>query len=153
LASLVDTSRWLAYTFFLRRIALLDLAAIAGGFLLRAVAGGVATGVSLSNWFLIVASFGSLFLAAGKRHAEYVQLGAERANHRATLGEYSESFLRYIQYSSSTIAIAGYTLWAFEGAAGGTVWSGVSIIPFVLASFVTVCSLSRDEGRHPRMLC
>jgi decaprenyl-phosphate phosphoribosyltransferase len=139
----------LAYTFFLRRIALLDLAAIAGGFLLRAVAGGVVTGVALSNWFLIVASFGSLFLAAGKRHAEYVHLGAERANHRATLGEYSESFLRYIQYSSSTIAIAGYTLWAFEGSAGGTVWSGLSIIPFVLAIFRYGLLLEQGRGAAP----
>ncbi len=139
----------LAYTFRLRQIVLLDLAAITGGFLLRAVAGGVAADVPLSEWFLIVASFGSLFLASGKRHAEYVRLGAERGNHRVSLNEYSESFLRYIQYSASTIAIAAYTLWAFEGAAGGTIWSGLSIIPFVLGIFRYGLLLDKGEGAAP----
>ena len=135
----------LTYTIFLRKVALLDLAAIAGGFLLRAVAGGVATGVALSEWFLIVASFGSLFLAAGKRHAEYIQLGGGGRNRRTTLGEYSESYLRYIQYTSSTIAIAAYTLWAFEGSAGGTIWSALSIIPFVLG--ILRYGLLQEKGR------
>ena len=138
-----------AYTFVLRDIALLDLAAIAGGFLLRAVAGGVATEVPLSMWFLMVAGFGSLFLAAGKRHAEYVQLGEERGNHRRSLSEYSEVYLRYIQYSSSTVAMAAYSLWAFEGAAGGSLWSGLSIIPFVLGIFRYALLLEKGRGEAP----
>jgi decaprenyl-phosphate phosphoribosyltransferase len=139
----------MTYTLVLRKVALLDVAAIAGGFLLRAIAGGVATGVPLSQWFLIVASFGSLYLAVGKRHAEYVQLGSEGRTHRASLGEYSESYLRYIQYSSSTIAIAAYALWAFEGAAGGTIWSALSIIPFVLGIFRYALLLERGRGGAP----
>lgn len=138
-----------AYTFVLRDIALLDLAAVAGGFLLRAVAGGVATGVPLSMWFLMVAGFGSLFLAAGKRHAEYVQLGEERAKHRRSLSEYTEMYLRYIQYSSSTVAMAAYSLWAFEGAAGGSLWSGLSIIPFVLGIFRYALLLDKGRGETP----
>lgn len=140
---------FLAYTFVLRSIALLDIAAIAGGFLLRAVAGGVATGVPLSMWFLIVAGFGSLFLAAGKRHAEYVQLGDDRGNYRSSLREYTEPYLRYIQYSASTIAMAAYTQWAFEGAAGGSLWSGLSIIPFVLGIFRYALLLEKGLGEAP----
>jgi decaprenyl-phosphate phosphoribosyltransferase len=140
---------FLVYTFVLRNIALLDIAGIAGGFLLRAVAGGVATGVPLSMWFLIVAGFGSLFLAAGKRHAEYVQLGDDRANHRSSLRDYSESYLRYIQYASSTVAMAAYTQWAFRGAAGGSLWSGLSIIPFVLGIFRYALLLEKGLGDTP----
>ena len=40
------------------------------GFLLRAIAGGAAAGIELSQWFLLAAAFGSLFMAAGKRYAE-----------------------------------------------------------------------------------
>jgi decaprenyl-phosphate phosphoribosyltransferase len=138
-----------AYTFVLRNIALLDIAGIAAGFLLRAVAGGVATDVPLSMWFLIVAGFGSLFLAAGKRRAEYVQLGDERANHRPSLSEYSEEYLRYIQYSSSTVTMAAYTMWAFEGAAGGSLWSGLSIIPFVLGILRYALLLEKGRGDTP----
>jgi decaprenyl-phosphate phosphoribosyltransferase len=140
---------FLVYQFVLRDIAMLDLAGIAGGFLLRAVAGGVATGVPLSMWFLIVAGFGSLFLAAGKRHAEYVQLGDDRARHRPSLGEYSEPYLRYIQYASSTVAIGAYTQWAFRGAAGGSLWSGLSIIPFVLGIFRYALLLEKGLGETP----
>jgi decaprenyl-phosphate phosphoribosyltransferase len=138
-----------AYTFWLRSIALLDLGAIAGGFLLRAVAGGVASDVPLSMWFLMVAGFGSLFLAAGKRRAEYVELGEERRHHRRTLDEYSEPYLRYVQYTASTVAIAAYTQWSFEGAAGGTIWSGLSIIPFVLGILRYALHLERGRGATP----
>jgi decaprenyl-phosphate phosphoribosyltransferase len=138
-----------AYMFMLRDIALIDLAAISGGFLLRAVAGGAASGVPLSMWFLMVAGFGSLFLAAGKRHAEYVQLGDTRGDHRRTLREYSEPYLRYVQYTSSTVVMAAYALWAFEGVAGGSVWSELSIIPFVLGIFRYALLLEQGRGAVP----
>lgn len=144
----------IAYTFVLRDIVLIDLAAIAGGFLLRAIAGGVATDVELSSWFLMVASFGSLFMAAGKRHSEYRDLGHVRGEHRRTLSRYTESYLRYIQYSSSTVAIAAYALWAFEGeaGAGGTIWSGLSIIPFVLGILRYGLLLDSGQGATPEEL-
>jgi decaprenyl-phosphate phosphoribosyltransferase len=142
----------LAYTFILRNIALFDLGGIAGGFILRAVAGGVATGVPLSMWFLMVAMFGSLFLAAGKRRAEYVHLGDDRASHRPSFRAYSEPYLRYIQYSASTVAMAAYAQWAFEGAAGGTLWSGLSIGPFVLGIFRYGLLLETGRGASPEDL-
>jgi decaprenyl-phosphate phosphoribosyltransferase len=138
-----------AYMFVLRDIALIDLAAISGGFLLRAVAGGAASGVPLSMWFLMVAGFGSLFLAAGKRHAEYVQLGDARGDHRRSLREYSEPYLRYVQYTSSTVVMAAYALWAFEGVAGGSLWSELSIIPFVLGIFRYALLLEHGRGAAP----
>jgi decaprenyl-phosphate phosphoribosyltransferase len=138
-----------AYTFALRGIALLDLAGIAGGFLLRAVAGGVAAEVPLSMWFLMVAGFGSLFLAAGKRRAEYIGLGDERASYRPSLHEYSEPYLRYIQHASSTVAIAAYAQWAFEGLTGGSLWSELSIIPFVLGIFRYALLLDHGRGAAP----
>lgn len=52
---------------------------VAAGFLLRAIAGGVASGIQLSQWFLLVASFGSLFMVAGKRYSEMRELGLMRA--------------------------------------------------------------------------
>src|SRR4051794_18763381 len=57
-----------SYTLWLKHIEVVDIVAIASGFILRAVAGGAAAGVPLSRWFIIVASFGSLFIVAGKRH-------------------------------------------------------------------------------------
>ncbi len=58
------------YSLFLKNQPIIDLAMVASGFILRAVAGGVASGIELSQWFLLVAAFGSLFMVAGKRYSE-----------------------------------------------------------------------------------
>ena len=79
----------LAYTLWLKHEPVIDLVAVASGFVFRAIAGGVATGVPLSDWFLIVAGAGSLFIVTGKRHAEQVELGSDSLAHRSTLGAYS----------------------------------------------------------------
>jgi len=73
----------LGYSFGLKHRPIVDLALITAGFLLRAIAGGVATGLPLSQWFLLVAGFGSLFIVAGKRYSELVTLGAENFFHQA----------------------------------------------------------------------
>jgi decaprenyl-phosphate phosphoribosyltransferase len=143
----------LCYAFVLRRVALLDLAAIAGGFMLRAIAGGVAVDVHLSSWFLIVAAFGSLFIAASKRHAEFVRLdGARAGNERSSLTEYTEPYLRFVQYSASTVCITAYCLWAFEGAVISTTWSGLSIIPFALGIFRYALLVDSGRGETPEDL-
>jgi decaprenyl-phosphate phosphoribosyltransferase len=140
------------YIFILRDVVLLDIAAIAGGFVLRAVAGGVAVDVPLSSWFLIVACFGALFVAAGKRQSELASLGPVRGDHRRTLDEYSDEYLRYILGSSSTVTIAAYCLWAFEGEAGGSLPSGLSIVPFMLGIYRYAMLVEGGRGGTPEEL-
>ena len=55
------------YSLGLKNEAIVDLALVSAGFVLRAIAGGVATGVALSHWFIIVTTFGSLLVVTGKR--------------------------------------------------------------------------------------
>ena len=143
-----------AYSLWLKHLVVIDLAAVASGFLLRAIAGGVAVDVPISRWFLIVAAFGSLFMVAGKRHAEHLDLGDERGDHRVTLSTYSADFLRYVRSVSSSVAIAAYCLWAFEKAelAGAPVWFQVSIVPFVLAILRYALLLESGKGGAPEEL-
>src|SRR5205823_10016192 len=86
-----------AYNGWLKHEPVLDLALVASGFVLRAVAGGAAVDVPISTWFLIVAASGSLFMVTGKRHAEQVALGAGAADHRPSLAGYSARFLLYVR--------------------------------------------------------
>lgn len=139
------------YSAWLKNVAVVDLAAVASGFVLRAIAGGVASDVPISQWFLIVASFGSLFMVAGKRHAEHLDLGDERDGHRPTLGEYSLGFLRYVRSVSSGVAIAAYCLWAFEKADGAAapIWFEVSVIPFVIGMMRYALLLEAGKGGAP----
>jgi decaprenyl-phosphate phosphoribosyltransferase len=141
----------LSYSLWLKEIAIVDLAAVASGFVLRAISGGVAAGVPISDWFLIVASFGSLFIVAGKRHAEHVDLREGRGAHRATLEEYSLNFLSYVRSVSSGVAIAAYCLWAFEKArvANVPVLFQLSIVPFVMALLRYAMVLDAGRGGAP----
>ena len=125
----------ISYTTWLKYEPVIDLAAVASGFVFRAIAGGVATNVPLSDWFLIVAGAGSLFIVTGKRHAELVELGSGSSEHRRTLGEYSTEFLGYVRAVSSGVMITAYCLWAFENAAhtGDDTWFRLSIVPLVIA--------------------
>jgi len=141
----------IAYSLWLKYEPVIDLAAVASGFIIRAVAGGIAAGVLVSNWFVIVVSFGSLFMVAGKRHAEHLDMGDEAASHRATLQAYSLSYLRYIRSTSSALAIAAYCLWAFEKEAtiSGIAWYEFSIMPIVLGIFRYALILETGAGSAP----
>ena len=141
----------LSYSLWLKEMAIVDLAAVASGFVLRAISGGIAAHVAISDWFLIVASFGSLFMVAGKRHAEHLDLREGRGAHRATLEEYSLGFLGYVRSVSSGVAIAAYCLWAFEKAkvAADPILFQLSIIPFVMAILRYALLLDAGRGGAP----
>ena len=141
----------LSYTIWLKYEPVIDLAAVAAGFVLRAIAGGVATDVPLSDWFLIVAGAGSLFIVTGKRHAEQVELGSDSSEHRRTLGEYSTAFLGYVRAVASGVMITAYCLWAFENAAstGDETWFRLSIVPFVIAVLRYALVIDQGGGGAP----
>lgn len=139
------------YSLWMKNEPVIDLAAVASGFVLRAISGGVAVGVPISNWFFIVALFGSLFMVAGKRQAEYVDLREARGTHRAALDQYSPSFLRYVRSVSSSVAVAAYCLWAFEKAATSDVGLlfQLSIVPFVIGLFRYALLVDAGQGGAP----
>jgi decaprenyl-phosphate phosphoribosyltransferase len=140
----------LAYCLFLKNQPVIDLAAVASGFLLRGVAGGAAAGLVLSQWFLLVAAFGSLFMVAGKRYSELVVIG-ETAATRRTLGEYSASYLRFVWSLSAGVACTVYSLWAFDMGRDqtGVPWAAVSIAPFVLGILRYAVDIDRGAAGAP----
>jgi decaprenyl-phosphate phosphoribosyltransferase len=135
-----------SYSVWLKHEPVLELGLVSGGFLLRAVAGAAATALPLSQWFLIVTAFGSLFMVTGKRLSELTAAQDQSAIVRRSLTSYPLSYLRTILGVSAAVTITGYCLWAFEvGSAhrGGT-WVAVSVAPFVLA--MMRYSLDTDLG-------
>ncbi len=136
-----------SYSVWLKHRPVLELGLVSGGFLLRAVGGGLATGLPLSQWFLIVTAFGSLFMVAGKRLSELIAAQHASAVVRRSLTYYPLSYLRMVLGISAGVTITGYCLWAFEVGAGhrGGTWSAISVAPFVLA--VMRYGLDSDLGR------
>ncbi len=123
-----------AYCVRLKHEPVLDIAIVASGFLLRAIAGGLASGIELSQWFLLVTAFGSLFMVSGKRYSEKRLTAAGEGATRASLLRYTDTYLRFVWSLSAAVMITTYSLWAFEIASvEPSPFSTISIVPFVLA--------------------
>jgi decaprenyl-phosphate phosphoribosyltransferase len=120
----------MSYSLWWRRIVVADILAIAAGFVLRALAGGVATDIYLSRWFVIVTACGAIFLVAAKRYAELHERVAPRLE-RATLRHYSLRGLRVTLAAAATLASIAYISWAFTRPSH-LLWYALSIIPFLL---------------------
>ncbi|MGZ8765185.1 MAG: decaprenyl-phosphate phosphoribosyltransferase, partial [Acidimicrobiia bacterium] len=140
-----------SYSIWFKHVAVIDITLLASGFVLRAIAGAVATRVPISDWFFIVTAFGSLFMVTGKRHAEYQEMGDDRVGFRSTLGEYSISYLNYVLAVASGVTMVAYCLWAFEKTArtGGVPWYELSIVPFVLAMLRYALIVQQGGGGAP----
>lgn len=119
-----------SYSLWLRRVAVLDILVVAAGFVIRALAGGVATDVYLSRWFVIVTACCAVFLVTAKRYAE-LRAHAGFAPARATLRRYSLGHLRLTLALSATAAVVAYAAWAFTRPEN-VVLCALSILPLVL---------------------
>jgi len=96
--------------------------------------GGAATGIVLSQWFLLVMAFGSLFMVAGKRYAELQLAERTGAKIRKSLESYTSTYLRFVWTLSATAVVVCYGLWAFERdrITDGS-WFAISMIPSTIA--------------------
>lgn len=139
----------MSYTFWLKEVAVIDLLAVASGFVLRAAAGAVAVDVPMSRWFVLCVTFGSLFIVVGKRYAEQQEVGLD-AGTRRTLDTYTPGFLRMLLSASLAGALLSYCVWAFETAEGTDVpFYELSIVPMIAALFRYLLVLERGEGSAP----
>jgi decaprenyl-phosphate phosphoribosyltransferase len=122
----------LSYSAWFKHVLVLDLALVAAGFLLRAMIGGVAAGIPLSQWFLLTTGFASLFMVAGKRYSELLLMGEEAATTRRSLAGYSLSYLRFVWQTMVGLTILTYSLWAFDLGVDdqGVHWHEISIVPW-----------------------
>jgi decaprenyl-phosphate phosphoribosyltransferase len=141
----------LAYCFWLKHQTVIDICIVASGFLMRAIAGGAATGIPLSQWFLLAAGFGSLFMVAGKRYAEIRLADRTGARIRRSLENYSPTYLRFVWTLSATVLIMTYCLWAFEirELNHHSMWSVLSIVPFVIAVLRYAVDVDSGNGGEP----
>ncbi|WP_084133877.1 decaprenyl-phosphate phosphoribosyltransferase [Actinopolyspora erythraea] len=140
----------LGYCFGLKHQPVIDLCIVASGFLLRAVAGGAAAGLEITQWFYIVVAFGSLFMVAGKRYAEVKLANETGAKIRKSLRAYSASYLRFVWAISAAIMIMSYSLWAYDiRQVDNSVWGIISIIPFVVGILRYAVDVDKGVAGEP----
>ena len=157
----------LGYCFGLKHQAVIDICIVSSGFLIRAIAGGVAAQLpdGLSRWFLLVMAFGSLFMAAGKRYAELVYAERTGAKIRKSLQYYTATYLRFVWTLSATAVVLSYGLWALDTApaldaglaldtatVGGhddNVFYSISIVPFTVAILRYAVDVDGGQAGEP----
>ncbi len=100
----------LAYSFGLKHVVILDVLSISLGFVLRALAGGYAVNVPVTEWLLVLTLLLALFLALAKRRHELTSLSENAAGHRAILAEYSPYL---IDQMTSVVTASVVTAYAF----------------------------------------
>jgi 4-hydroxybenzoate polyprenyltransferase len=104
-----------AYSFYLKRIVILDIFAIAAGFVLRAIAGVVVISVSnFSPWLYACVALLSLFLAVGKRRQELILMGDNAGAVRGVFKDYNLPLLDDMLRMTVTITAVAYTLYVVE---------------------------------------
>jgi 4-hydroxybenzoate polyprenyltransferase len=142
-----------AYSLGLKHVVIVDTLIIAGGFVLRALAGVVVLGIDFSYWLLLCTILLALFLTFGKRRHELLALEGGATDHRPILSEYSPQLLDQmiaVVTASTLMAYALYTMAPETQARLGTTRLPLTI-PFVLYGIFRYLYLlyRRDLGGNP----
>jgi decaprenyl-phosphate phosphoribosyltransferase len=141
-----------SYSAIWKHIAVLDLIAVASGFVFRAIGGAIAVDVPMSRWFLLTITFASLFIVTGKRFAELRDYGSKASKGRKILDEYSEEYLRTVLSISIGATVVTYCIWAFQTKElSGATWPmyELSVVPMLAALLRYLLILDQGHGAAP----
>jgi len=104
-----------AYSFYLKNVVILDILAIAFGFVLRAAGGAIAIRVSISHWLFVCTILLALFLGLAKRRHELLLLEGNASSHRHILSQYSPALLEELLSIVAASTVIAYSLYTFYG--------------------------------------
>ncbi|MEA2625233.1 MAG: hypothetical protein QOD06_1278 [Candidatus Binatota bacterium] len=155
-AALAYVALQVAYSFALKDVVILDVMCIAAGFVVRAVAGGIAIAVYVSPWLVICSFLLALFLALGKRRHEVVLLETRAASHRASLRDYSPYFLDQMIAVVTASTVVAYAIYTASSEVREKLQTEhlYLTLPFVLYGIFRYLYLvhQREEGGNPTQL-
>ncbi|MER3501838.1 MAG: decaprenyl-phosphate phosphoribosyltransferase [Candidatus Fervidibacterota bacterium] len=103
----------IAYSFWLKRLIIVDALGVAAGFVLRVVAGCLAVKVAISPWLILCTLLLALFIAFSKRRHELLLMGNNASSVRSVLGEYSPQLLDMFIAVTASMTIMAYALYTF----------------------------------------
>jgi len=130
----------IAYSFWLKNVAVVDLVIISCGFVIRGVSGVFIVHAQPTVWFSLLAIFGSLLMLGGKRLAQRSEASEDLKSTRLNVRSYNSNFLYQLQSISSGGLIMSYIMMAQNRVTFSTfsrIFLEISIIPF-LATIVYI---------------
>jgi 4-hydroxybenzoate polyprenyltransferase len=143
-----------AYSAYLKHLVIIDVFAIAAGFVLRAAGGAVVLDVPISPWLYVCTVLLALFVGFGKRRHELLLLEESAGSHRRNLDEYSEQLLDQFILITAAATVMAYSLYTFAAANLPANHSMMLTIPFVVYAIFRYLFLvhRRDGGGSPESM-
>ena len=140
-----------AYNIRLKDEVILDIFAIAAGFVIRTAAGAQIIDAPISPWLYVMTSLGALLIALGKRRGELATLGENGSSHRPALEHYSVGLLDHLLSVVAPATVLAYTLYTFTADNLPDDNSMMLTIPFVLYGVLRYLFLvhTRNMGGSP----
>jgi len=141
----------LSYSLYLKHLLILDVFAVAAGFVLRAAAGAVVIDVPISPWLYICTALGALFISIIKRRQELILLDEVAGQHRRTLEHYTPELLDQMAAVITPSTIVAYGLYTFSAEHLPDNHAMMLTVPFVLYGLFRYLYLAntRNEGGSP----
>lgn len=154
---LIAAGYWLLmllYTFVLKHEVILDVFAIAAGFVLRALGGAVAIDVKISSWLIICTTLAALFLALSKRRAELATIGDKGFEQRRALEHYSIEFIDQMISVVTAATLVSYMFYTVQSETAVRHSGMVLTVPFVLYGIFRYLYLvyRREQGETPEQM-
>ena len=139
----------LFYCFKLKNIEIVEMLIVASGFSLRTLSGAYILEIPVSEWFLLVTSFGSLYIVSVKRWSE--KKFADELSKRKVLNRYSNDFLLIIVGMSLTITLTSYGMWSF-GRISSDIYTGLSMFTLLFALMRYLLCVEKGNDESPEDL-
>ena len=137
------------YSFGLKNQPVIEFTIVAFGFALRAIAGGAATHLPVTQWFLVVTGFGSLVIVVAKRIAESVN--PLNTSKRKVLEDYPPNFLNLVLAVATAVTLTSYSLWAFS-LQERYPFAQISLVPVCMGLFRYIWLVNKGAGEAPEEL-
>ncbi len=137
----------LAYSLWLKQMAVVDVMCIAFGFVLRVEAGAVLIHMTTSPWIVILTGLLALFLGFAKRRDDLIkELGTE---HRKALNGYSRNFIDTAMAITLGAALVSYLIYTTDGDVRARLHTDhlYYTVPFVIFAMLRYLQIAMVEER------
>lgn len=154
LAALAYAALMAAYNLGLKHFVILDVFAIAAGFVIRAAAGAIAVNVVISPWLLICTMLLALLIGFGKRRHELVFI-EDASRHRPNLETYTRAMLDQsvaVTAAGTFLAYAVYTFDAESAPPDHRMMLTIPIVGFAIFRYLLLLYRKGEGGAPETML-
>lgn len=142
----------MAYSFYLKKIVIIDVMVIAAGFVLRAAGGAFVIDVPMTPWFIICIALLALFLAISKRRHELVLFETQESEGRAVLQQYSAKLLDEMNSIVTTATIISYAFFTFtSGRSIYLMWT-IPLVIYGIFRYLYLIHIENKGGKPDEIL-